>query len=183
VFSGFESEKKAAGFLLPGGKGKKVTADVRIPAETLRNYLHVEPRQMAELWQRTTVGSLQAGAIGYNGHFANGLAAIFVACGQDVANVVNAAMGTTIMEVLEGGDFYCSVTLPSMTVATVGGGTAVGTSRECLRLLDCLGNCKAVKFAEIIGASVLAGELSIGAAIASGEFVAAHEQYGRNRPA
>jgi hydroxymethylglutaryl-CoA reductase (NADPH) len=182
IFSGLESEKKAAGFLLPGGKGKRVTAGVRIPAGLLRSHLHVEPRQLADLWHRTVLGSLQAGAIGYNGHFANGLAAIFIACGQDVANIVNAAMGINSMEMLEDGDFYASVTLPSLTVATVGGGTGLGTSRECLESLGCLGTGRAAKLAEIIAATLLAGELSIGAAIASGEFVAAHERYGRNRP-
>lgn len=182
IFSGLESEKKAAGFLLPGGKGKKVIAGARIAPEVLRTYLHVDPRKMVDLWRRTMVGSLQAGTVGYNGHFANGLTAIFVACGQDVANVVNAAAGITTMEILEDGDFHCSVTLPSLTVATVGGGTALGTSRECLEVLGCSGSGCAAKFAEIVAASLLAGELSIGAAIASGEFVAAHEQYGRNRP-
>lgn len=182
IFSGLESEKKAAGFLLSGGKGKRVTAGVRIPSDLLRSHLHVEPRQLADLWHRTVLGSLQAGAVGYNGHFANGLAAIFIACGQDVANIVNAAMGINNMEVLEDGDFHASVTLPSLTVATVGGGTGLGTSRECLESLGCLGTGRAAKLAEIVAATLLAGELSIGAAIASGEFVAAHEQYGRNRP-
>ena len=182
IFSGMESEKKASGHLLAGGKGKRVTAGARIPAELLRTHLHVEPGQLADLWRQTVLGSLQAGAIGYNGHFANGLAAMFIACGQDVANVVNAAMGLNSMEVLEDGDLYASVTLPSLTVATVGGGTGLGTSRECLEALGCHGAGGAAKLAEIMTAALLAGELSIGAAIASGEFVAAHERYGRNRP-
>lgn len=182
VFSGLESEKKASGNLLPGGKGKRVVAGARIPASLLRTHLHVEPQQMADLWRRTVLGALHAHTVGYNGHFANGLTAMFIALGQDVANVANAAVGITNLEVVEGGDFFASVTLPSLTVATVGGGTGLGTSRECLQMLGCLGTGKAAKLAEIVAASLLAGELSIGAAIASGEFVAAHEQYGRNRP-
>jgi hydroxymethylglutaryl-CoA reductase (NADPH) len=181
-FSGLESEKKASGNLLPGGKGKRVVAGARVPAALLRTHLHVEPQQMADLWHRTVLGSLHADTVGYNGHFANGLTAMFIALGQDVANVANAAVGINSLEVLEGGDFYASVTLPSLTVATVGGGTALGSSRECLELLGCYGPGRAKKLAEIMAASLLAGELSIGAAIASGEFVAAHEQYGRNRP-
>ena len=114
--------------------------------------------------------------------FANGLAAIFIACGQDVANIVNASVGITNFELDQNGDLYASVILPSLTVATVGGGTALGTSRECLEILGCAGCGQAGKFAEIISATLLAGELSMGAAIASGEFVAAHETYGRNRP-
>ena len=128
------------------------------------------------------LGHLQSNAIGYNAHFANGLTAIFIACGQDVANVANASVGITNFEVTEDGDLYASVTLPSLTVATIGGGTALGSSRECLSMLDCYGTGKAVKFAEVIAAVLLAGELSMGAAIASGEFVSAHEAYGRNRP-
>jgi hydroxymethylglutaryl-CoA reductase (NADPH) len=182
LFSGFESEKKSSANLLRGGKGKRVVAGARIKASLLRTHLHVEPAQLADLWRRTVLGSLHAGMIGYNGHFANGLTAMFIALGQDVANVANAAVGINSMEILEDGDFYASVTLPSLTVATVGGGTALGTSRECLQMLGCFGAGRAARLAEIMAASLLAGELSIGAAIASGEFVAAHEQYGRNRP-
>jgi hydroxymethylglutaryl-CoA reductase (NADPH) len=120
--------------------------------------------------------------VGYNGHYANGLTAIFIACGQDVANVANAAVGITNFEVTDEGDLYASVTLPSLTVATVGGGTGLGTSRECLAMLGCTGSGQAAKLAEIVAATLLAGELSMGAAIASGEFTEAHETYGRNRP-
>ncbi|HEX4963465.1 MAG TPA: hydroxymethylglutaryl-CoA reductase [Thermoanaerobaculia bacterium] len=182
LFSGAESEKRASGSLFGGGKGKKVTAGARIPLRLVRAYLHTTPEGMADLWHRTVLGHLQAGALGYNGHFANGLTALFIACGQDVANVANSAVGVTSFEVLPGGDLYASVTLPSLTVATVGGGTGLGTARECLEMLGCAGTGGAPKLAEIAAATVLAGELSMGAAIASGEFVAAHETYGRNRP-
>ena len=182
VFSGFSSEKRASGSLLAGGKGKKVTAGALLPKHIVKSYLHVTPEDLFKMRQHTGLGHLQAGAIGYNGQLANGLAAIFIACGQDVANIVNAAVGITNFELDQNGDLYASVTLPSLTVATVGGGTALGTSRECLEILGCAGSGKAAKFAEIICAALLAGELSMGAAIASGEFVAAHETYGRNRP-
>jgi hydroxymethylglutaryl-CoA reductase (NADPH) len=182
VFSGFSSEKRASGSLLAGGKGKKVTAGALLPKHIVKSYLHVTPEDLLEMRQHTMLGHLQSNAIGYNGQFANGLAAIFIACGQDVANIVNSAVGITNFELDHNGDLYASVTLPSLTVATVGGGTALGTSRECLEVLGCAGSGKAGKFAEIICAALLAGELSMGAAIASGEFVAAHETYGRNRP-
>ena len=182
LFSGLGTEKRASGFLFPGGKGKKVTAGARIPARIVRAYLHTTPEQLVDMWHHTMLGHLQANAVGYNGHYANGLTAIFIACGQDVANVANAAVGITNFEVTAEGDLYASVTLPSLTVATVGGGTGLGTSRECLDMLGCAGSGHAVKFAEIVAASLLAGELSMGAAIASGEFVGAHEAYGRNRP-
>jgi hydroxymethylglutaryl-CoA reductase (NADPH) len=129
------------------------------------------------------VGHMQANAIGYNAHYANGLAALFIACGQDVANVVNSAVGITNFELLNDGHIHVSVTLPSLTVGTVGGGTGLGTSLECLRMLGAAGNGGAPKLAEVAAATLLAGEISMAAAIASGEFTRAHERYGRNRPA
>jgi hydroxymethylglutaryl-CoA reductase (NADPH) len=182
LFSGFSSEKRASGSLLSGGKGKKVTAGALLPKAAVKSYLHTTPTQLSDLWRRTVVGHMQANAIGYNGHYANGLAAIFIACGQDVANIANSAVGITNFEVTDDGDLYASVTLPSLTVATVGGGTALGTSRECLEMLGCAGSGGAAKFAEIVAATILAGELSMGSAIASSEFVQAHETLGRNRP-
>ena len=182
LFSGMDSEKRASGGLLAGGKGKQVVAGARLPARLVRAYLHTTPGELREVWEATLLGHLQAGAIGYNGQYANGLAALFIACGQDVANVANSAVGVTHAEVTPEGDLYASVTLPSLTVATVGGGTGGGTARECLEMLGCAGAGGAPKLAEIAAATLLAGELSMGAALASGEFVAAHEEYGRNRP-
>jgi len=182
VFSGLSSEKRASGSLLAGGKGKKVTAGACLPKQIVKSYLHTTPAQLLDMWHHTMLGHIQANAIGYNGHYANGLAAIFIACGQDVANIANSAVGITNFEVTEEGDLYASVTLPSLTVATVGGGTGLGTSRECLEMLGCTGNGSAAKFAEIVAATILAGELSMGSAIASDEFVQAHETHGRNRP-
>jgi hydroxymethylglutaryl-CoA reductase (NADPH) len=182
LFSGLSSEKRASGALFAGGKGKHVTAGARVPARLLKTRLHVTPGELIGLWQRTLLGHVQAHTVGYNAHYANGLAALFIACGQDVANVVNSAVGFTHFEVDPEGDLYASVSLPSLTVGTVGGGTGQGTARECLGMLGCAGAGRAVKFAEVVAATLLAGELSMGAAIASGEFVAAHETYGRNRP-
>ena len=182
LFSGYCSEKRAAGVLLAGGKGKRVVAGALVPAQVVKRSLHTTPERLAEMWHRTVVGHVQANAVGYNGHYANGLAAVFIACGQDVANVVNSSVGITDFEATPEGDLYASATLPSLTVATVGGGTQSGTARECLEMLGCAGAGRAAKFAEIVAAALLAGELSMGAAIASGEFVQAHETYGRNRP-
>ncbi len=182
IFSGHGSEKRASGSLLRGGKGKKVVAGGEIPRAIVESVLHSTPEGMADLWQHTVLGHLATGSFGYNGHFANGLTALFIACGQDVANVANAAVGITHFEVTDAGNLFASVTLPALSVATVGGGTALGTGRECLAMLGCSGGGKAPKLAEIFAAALLAGELSMGAAIASGEFVAAHEALGRNRP-
>jgi hydroxymethylglutaryl-CoA reductase (NADPH) len=182
VFSGHSSEKRASGALFRGEKGKTVVAGGLLPAGVVRAYLHTTPARVCDVWHRTVLGHVMAHAAGYNAHLANGLAAVFIACGQDAANVANAAVGVTNFDLTESGDLYVSVTLPSLTIGTVGGGTGLGTGRECLQALGCAGSGKATRFAEVVGAALLAGEVSMAAAIASGEFVAAHEQYGRNRP-
>lgn len=182
TFSGMSSEKRASGYLLEGVKGKTVVAGATIPADLLQSYMRISPRDMVALWHDVVIGHLQANAVGFNAHYANGLTAMFIALGQDVANVANAAVGITDYELTPEGDLYASVTLPSLTVATVGGGTGLGTSRECLSMVGCVGAGHARKLAEIVAASLLAGELSMAGAIGSGEFVDAHETYGRNRP-
>src|SRR5262249_54146701 len=116
ILSGFSLEKRQGGQLLLGGKGKKVTAGALLPRAVVRLDLHTTPERLQETWRQTVLGHLQAGALGYNGHYANGLAALFIACGQDVANVVNAAVGITAFEATAEGDLYASVTLPSLTV-------------------------------------------------------------------
>ncbi|HKW98855.1 MAG TPA: hydroxymethylglutaryl-CoA reductase [Bryobacteraceae bacterium] len=181
LFSGMCSEKRASGFVIARGKGKRVTAGARIPRSILKLYLHVTPEQLAHVWHSTVIGHIYAGSIGYNAHYANGLAAIFIATGQDVANVANSACGITSFE-LDSEGIFASVTLPALSVATIGGGTSLPTQREALAIMGCYGAGKARKFAEIVAAALLGGELSMGAAIAAGEFVAAHERYGRNRP-
>jgi len=180
-FSGMCSEKRPSGYLLSRGKGKSVTAGALLSEAVLKAYLHCSARQLYDVWHSTLVGHLAANAIGYNAQYANGLTAMFIAMGQDVANVVNSACGITNFELAEGG-LYVSLTLPALSVATVGGGTGLGTQRECLEMLGCYGSGKSKKLAEIVAAGLLGGEISMGAAIASGEFAAAHEQYGRNRP-
>lgn len=181
LFSGMCSEKRPSGLLMTRGKGKRVTAGALLPHSVLKMYLHVTAAELFRVWQSTVMGHLQAGAIGYNAHAANGLTAIFIATGQDVANVVNAACAVTCFEPVEEG-LYVSITLPALTVATVGGGTSLPTPHEALGILGCQGAGKALKLAEIVAATLLGGEISMGAAIASGEFVQAHERYGRNRP-
>jgi hydroxymethylglutaryl-CoA reductase (NADPH) len=180
-FSGMCSEKRPSGYLLSRGKGKSVAAGALLPETVLKSYLHCSARELYNVWHSTLVGHLAANAIGYNAQYANGLTAIFIATGQDVANVVNSACGITNFELADQG-LYVSLTLPALSVATVGGGTSLGTQRECLEMLDCYGSGKSSKFAEIVAAALLGGEISMGAAIASGEFAAAHEHYGRNRP-
>ena len=105
-----------------------------------------------------------------------------IATGQDVANVAESSAAFVFAEVLPNGDYYYSVTIPSLIVATYGGGTGLATQRECLELLGCYGRDKVRKFAEIVAATVLCGELSLGSAIVAEEWVEAHDLLGRNRP-
>src|SRR6202166_3842095 len=108
LFSGMDSEKRASGALLGGGKGKQVVAGARLPARLVRSYLHTTPAELRKVWEATLLGHLQSGALGYNGQYANGLAALFIACGQDVANVANSAVGITHAEATPEGDLYAS---------------------------------------------------------------------------
>jgi hydroxymethylglutaryl-CoA reductase (NADPH) len=115
-------------------------------------------------------------------HSANGITAMFIATGQDVANVAESSAAFVFAELRPNGDYYYSVTIPSLIVATYGGGTGLATQRECLELLGCYGAGKVYKLAEIVAATVLCGELSLGSAIVAEEWVEAHDLLGRNRP-
>jgi len=181
IEANMSGDKKATQLAFQGARGKKVVADVTIPRELILKYLHTEPEQIFRYWQLAIVGSLQSGSIGMQGHYANALAALFIACGQDVACVSEASVGLTRMDVTKSGDFYCSISLPNLIVGTVGGGTHLPTARECLDLLGCYGPGGAKKFAEICAAVVLCGEISIAGALASGEFASAHQAFGRKQ--
>jgi hydroxymethylglutaryl-CoA reductase (NADPH) len=127
------------------------------------------------------VGSLLAGTNNNGLHAANALAALFIATGQDVANVAESSAAIVYCELLDDGNLYLSITLPSLIVATHGGGTGLPTQRECLEVLGCHGGGKVRKLAEIVAGVVLAGELSLAAAIAAEEWVTSHERMGRHR--
>jgi hydroxymethylglutaryl-CoA reductase (NADPH) len=99
-----------------------------------------------------------------------------------VANVSESHAGIAYSQRLDNGDYYWSITLPALIVATYGGGTGLATQRECLELLGCYGAGKVRKLAEIVAATVLCGELSLGSAIVAEDWVRAHDALGRNRP-
>ena len=122
-----------------------------------------------------------AGSVNNGAHFANGITAMFIACGQDVANVAESSAGFTYAEIMPNGDYYFSVTIPSLIVATYGGGTGLATQNECLSVLGCTERGSVNKFAEIVAATVLCGDLSLGSAVVADEWVSSHERLGRNR--
>lgn len=179
VEGNLSGDKKATAQALQGVRGKKVITEVEIPAEIVQSVLKSTPENIARYWHHSTMNVVQSGAIGSQGHYANGLTALFLATGQDVACVSEAAIGITRMSVMENGSLYVSVTLPNLIVGTVGGGTSLPTQKECLEMMDCDGVGKAVKFAEICAAVVLCGEVSIAAALAEGHFTSAHQKLGR----
>jgi hydroxymethylglutaryl-CoA reductase (NADPH) len=170
-------DKKASMLSFLGVRGKKVVTETVIPDPIIQKYLHTTAEAMAEYCRISTSGGIQSGSIGVQGHYANALAALFVACGQDVACVSEASVGITQMRVDEQGRLHVSVSLPNLTVGTVGGGTRFPTSRECLEMMDCYGKGKARKFAEIVAVTALAGEISMIAALAAGHFGSAHAKY------
>jgi hydroxymethylglutaryl-CoA reductase (NADPH) len=181
IESNYSGDKKATALTFTNVRGKKVTAEVTLSEKIVKTILRTTPKAMAEYWQSSTIGVIQSGAIGAQGHVANGLCALFMATGQDVACVAEAAVGITRMEVTPENGLYASVTLPGLIVGTVGGGTGLPTQRECLELMDCYGPGKARKFAEICAAVALAGELSIAAALSAGHFTQAHKKFGRKK--
>jgi hydroxymethylglutaryl-CoA reductase (NADPH) len=132
--------------------------------------------------QTSNLGGFMAGVNNNGSHSANGITAMFIATGQDVANVAESSAAFVFAELRPNGDYYFSITIPALIVATYGGGTGLATQRECLEMMGCYGKGKVNKFAEIVAATVLCGELSLASAVVAEEWVEAHDIYGRNRP-
>ncbi|KCZ71736.1 NADP-dependent hydroxymethylglutaryl-CoA reductase [Candidatus Methanoperedens nitroreducens] len=178
------TDKKPAAINAIMGKGKTVSADVVLSREIVLGKLKTTPERMVEVnYRKNLVGSARAGSLGFNAHAANIAAAMFIACGQDAAHVVEASNAMTTIE-LKDEDLYCSVTLPSLAVGTVGGGTRIGAQQECLSMLGAAGagdppGVNSKKLAEIIAAAVLAGEISLIGALAARHLAKAHAALGR----
>ena len=182
ILSGaLDTDKKHSTMNMIQSRGKRVIAEFTLKKEVARELLRVETADLYRYRQIAAVGALQAGCAYSGAHSANGIAALFIATGQDEANVAESHAGITYGELLENGDYYWSVTLPAVICATHGGGTGLPSQRECLEVLDCVGTGKADKFAEIVAAVVLAGDVSLTSAVLAGDWVSSHEAHGRNR--
>jgi hydroxymethylglutaryl-CoA reductase (NADPH) len=177
----FATDKKTSWVNTLHTRGKKVIAEATIPAGKLKEIMHVTVEQIFEARLTSQLGGYLAGVNNNGAHSANGIAAMFIACGQDAANVAESAAAAVYAQITKSGDYYFSVTIPALIVATYGGGTGLPTQRECLELLGCYGEGKVKKFAEIVAATVLCGELSLGTAVIADEWVSSHEKLGRNR--
>jgi len=179
--SNLATDKKASQVNMMRTRGKRVTAECVIKREVLLDVMRVEPESLHYHWGVANVGAILSGANNNGLHSPNAITAMFIATGQDVANVAEGSAGIVYVELTKEKDLYLSITIPSLIVATHGGGTGLPTQRECLEVLGCVGKGKVNKFAEIVAGVVLAGEISLAAAISSLEWVSSHEEYGRNR--
>jgi len=179
--SNFATDKKSSQVNMLHTRGKRVVAEAVIPNELVQRIMRSSTDLMYRARQVSNLGGFMSGVNNNGAHSANGITAMFVATGQDAANVAESSAAFVYAELREDGDYYYSVTIPSLIVATYGGGTGLATQRECLELLGCYGKGNVRKFAEIVAATVLCGELSLGSAIVAEEWVEAHDLFGRNR--
>jgi hydroxymethylglutaryl-CoA reductase (NADPH) len=180
--SNFATDKKSSQVNMLRTRGKRVVAEAVITNDAIQRVMRSDTGLMFRARQVSNLGGFMSGVNNNGAHSANGITAIFIATGQDAANVAESSAAFVHVELRDNGDYYYSVTIPSLIVATYGGGTGLATQRECLEMLDCYGTGKVEKFAEIVAAAVLCGELSLGSAIVAEEWVEAHDIYGRNRP-
>jgi hydroxymethylglutaryl-CoA reductase (NADPH) len=179
---GIDTDKKHSQMNKLHSRGKRVIAEVTLRREVVQSLMRADTRDIFRMRNVNNIGAMIAESA-YNGpQSANGIASLFIATGQDEANVVESHAGFFFCELKADNDLYVAVTLPSLIVATFGGGTGLPTQRECLEMMGCYGKGKANRLAEIIAATVLAGDISLVSAIVAGEWVSSHEQYGRNRP-
>lgn len=182
VLSGnLDTDKKTSQINMLRTRGKRVVAEVTIPRPIIEKIAGSSVDILVQQRQVSSLGSFMAGSNNNGSHSANGVTALFIATGQDVANVSESSAAMVYVEKTPNQDYYFSITLPSLIVGTYGGGTGLATQKECLEILGCYGKGKVLKFAEIVAATVLCGEISLGGAVMAGEWVSSHEQYGRNR--
>ena len=180
--SNFATDKKSSQVNMLKTRGKRVVAEATVPNELFERIMRSNTELMYRARQVSNLGGFMSGVNNNGAHSANGITAMFIATGQDAANVAESSAAFVYAELRDNGDYYYSVTIPSLIVATYGGGTGLATQRECLELMDCYGKDRVRKLTEIVAATVLCGELSLGSAIVAEEWVEAHDLYGRNRP-
>ncbi len=179
--SNLATDKKHSQINVMRTRGKRVTAEAVVKRDVLVQHMRVEPESLHYHASVANVGAILSGANNNGAHSPNGITAMFIATGQDVANVAESSSGIIYTELTPERDLYMSLTIPSLIVATHGGGTGLATQRECLSILGCVGRGTVKKLAEIVAGVALAGEVSLGAAISSLDWVSSHEKYGRNR--
>jgi hydroxymethylglutaryl-CoA reductase (NADPH) len=179
IEANFSGDKKASAMSFLSVRGKKVTTEVNLSRELIKSMLHTTPEMMMNYWSMSALGGVMSGTIGVQGHYANGLAAFYIATGQDAACVAESAVGITRFEINNEGGLYACVTMPNIMVGSVGGGTGLNSQQECLKMLGLAGSGNARALAEVVGGLCLAGELSIIGALCANHFANAHQQLAR----
>ena len=179
VEANLSGDKKASAQSFLSVRGKKVSAEVQLDRKLVERMLHTTPEHMVNYWRMSAIGGVLSGTIGVQGHYANGLAALYIACGQDAACVAESSVGVTRFEVNEDGGLYAAVSLPNLMLGTVGGGTGLPSQRACLEIMGLAGAGHASALAEVCAGMALAGELSIIGALAAGHFTRAHQSLAR----
>jgi len=168
-------DKKPSWLNVIEGRGIKVWAEVTLPSSVLRSILKTTASKMYDVWlAKCMIGSAMSGSMGFNTQYANVIAALFIATGQDPAHVVEGSLGITTTEMVNRKDLYVSVYLPDLMIGTVGGGTGLATQKEALNIL---GVTKSQKFAEIVAGVVLAGEISLLSSLEEGSLARAHQKF------
>uniref|UniRef100_A0A673WI96 3-hydroxy-3-methylglutaryl-coenzyme A reductase n=1 Tax=Salmo trutta TaxID=8032 RepID=A0A673WI96_SALTR len=191
VSGNYCTDKKPAAINWIEGRGKSAVCEATIPAKVVREVLKTSTEALVDVnINKNLVGSAMAGSIGgYNAHAANLVAAIYIACGQDPAQTVGSSNCITLMEASgpTGEDLYISCTMPSIELGTVGGGTILAPQQACLQMLgvqgasqECPGE-NARQLARVVCGTVLAGELSLMAALAAGHLVKSHMTHNRSK--
>ncbi len=182
VAGNFDIDKKPSWLNFINNRGHKAWAEIVLPKKVVVTVLKTTPEKLYNVWYaKCMLGSALSGSLGFNAHFANIIAALFLATGQDAAHVVEGSHGITTMRVMKNGDLYVSVYLPALMVGTVGGGTGLPTQREALEILGIKGEGKVEQFSEIIAGAVLAGEISLLASLSAGTLGKSHQELGRGK--
>ena len=182
VAGNYDIDKKPAWLNFINNRGFKVWAEAIIKKEILEDVLKTTADKFFDVWlAKCMIGSAMSGSLGFNAQYANIIAATFIATGQDPAHVVDGSLGITTAKVLQKGDLSVSVYLPALSIGTVGGGTGLATQKEALSILGVWGAGKVEKFAEIVGAAVLAGEISLLSSLSEGTLAKAHEKLARSK--
>ncbi len=185
IAGNYDVDKKPSWLNFINGRGMRVSAEAEVSGDILRTVLKTNARAMAEVWQvKSMLGSVMSGTMGANAQVANVAAAIFLATGQDIAQVSEASLAVTTMEVIgkKEENLYVSVYMPDVMVGTVGGGTGLPTQRESLALLGVAGGDHgeyAERLASVVGATALAGEISLLASLSEGTLARAHKKLAR----
>jgi hydroxymethylglutaryl-CoA reductase (NADPH) len=179
--SNLATDKKTSQVNIMRTRGRRVVAEARLPRRLLQEHLRVEPESLVDHYHVANVGAFISGANNNGCQSPNAITAMFIATGQDVANVAESSAAIFYCEITPQDELYVSLTIPSLIVASYGGGTALPTQRECLEIMGCYGKGKVNKLGEIVVAVALAGEISLAASISALEWVSSHEKHGRNR--